>query len=84
MLPSHKKEIVWKPGPFVVIFSIVLGNKVVKGYNIIYIYIYDEGPMLETLDYTIHIGSTPTFLYFDFVLIYIIVFSSSFSCGVIP
>ena len=26
----------------------------------------DEGPMLETLDYTIRIGSTPTFLYFHF------------------
>ena len=26
----------------------------------------DEGPMLETLDYTIRIDSTPTFLYFDF------------------
>ena len=25
--------------------------------------------MLETLDYTIHIGSTPTFLYFDFIYI---------------
>ena len=25
----------------------------------------DEGPMLETLDYAIHIGSTPTFLYFS-------------------
>ena len=25
---------------------------------------FDEGPMLETLDYTIRIGSTPTFLYF--------------------
>ena len=25
----------------------------------------DEGPMLETLDYTIRTGSTPTFLYFD-------------------
>ena len=24
--------------------------------------------MLETLDYTIHIGSTPTILYFDFYL----------------
>ena len=24
----------------------------------------NEGPMLETLDYTIRIGSTPTFLYF--------------------
>ena len=25
----------------------------------------DEGPMLETLDYTIRIGSTPTILYFE-------------------
>ena len=25
----------------------------------------DEWPMLETLDYTIRIGSTPTLLYFD-------------------
>ena len=25
----------------------------------------DEGPMLETLDYTIRIGSTLTILYFD-------------------
>ena len=28
----------------------------------------DKGPMLETLDYTIRIGSTPTFLYFDLYL----------------
>ena len=28
----------------------------------------DEGPLLETLDYTIRIGSTPTFLYFDLYL----------------
>ena len=27
-----------------------------------------EGPMLETLDHTIRIGSTPTFLYFDLSL----------------
>ena len=26
----------------------------------------DEGPTLETLDFTIRISSTPTFLYFDF------------------
>ena len=32
---------------------------------IYFINCYDEGPMLETLDYTIRIGSTPTFLYFD-------------------
>ena len=31
-------------------------------------FLSDEGPMLETLDYTIRIGSTPTFLYFDFYL----------------
>ena len=28
----------------------------------------DKGPTLETLDFTIHIGSTPTFLYFDLYL----------------
>ena len=28
----------------------------------------DEGPMLEMLNYTIRIGSTPTFLYFDLYL----------------
>ena len=27
--------------------------------------LHDEGPTLETLDFTIRIGSTPTFLYFD-------------------
>ena len=27
-----------------------------------------KGPMLETLDYTIRIGSTPTILYFDLIL----------------
>ena len=42
-------------------------------YFHIYIYIYStwflshEGPMLETLEYTIRIGSSPTFLYFDFI-----------------
>ena len=28
----------------------------------------NEGPMLETLDHTLRIGSTPTFLYFDLYL----------------
>ena len=28
----------------------------------------DEEPKLETLDFTIHIGSTPTFLYFNLYL----------------
>ena len=32
------------------------------------LFLSDEGPMLETLDYTIRIGSTPTFLYFDLYL----------------
>ena len=32
------------------------------------LFLSDEGPMLETLDYTICIGSTPTFLYFDLYL----------------
>ena len=27
-------------------------------------FLSDEGPMPETLDHTIRIGSTPTFLYF--------------------
>ena len=33
----------------------------------------DEGPMLEALDYTTRIGSTPTFLYFDLVFIFLFV-----------
>ena len=28
----------------------------------------DKGPTLEALDFTIHIGGTPTFLYFDLYL----------------
>ena len=37
--------------------------------NFIYfLFLSDEGPMLEALDYTIRIGSTPTFLYFDLYL----------------
>ena len=35
---------------------------------IYFLFLYDEGPMLETLEYTIHIGSTPTFLHFDLYL----------------
>ena len=33
-----------------------------------YWFLSDEGPMLETLDHTIRIGSTPNFLYFDLYL----------------
>ena len=32
------------------------------------LFLSDEGPMLETLDYTMRIGSTPTILYFDLYL----------------
>ena len=52
-----------------------------------------EGPTLETLDFTIRIGSTPTFLYFDlyiysayiyistlplYLLLYLLIFSFPF------
>ena len=44
--------------------------------NVIYLFytikipcfLSDEGTMLETLDHTIRIGSTPTVLYFDLYL----------------
>ena len=35
-------------------------------FFIYFLFLSDEGPTLETLDHTIRIGSTPTFLYFDF------------------
>ena len=38
-------------------------------FSIYFLFPSDEGPMLETLDYTIRIGSTPTFLYFDLYII---------------
>ena len=31
-------------------------------------FLSDEGPTLETLDFTIRIGSTPTFVYLDLYL----------------
>ena len=31
-------------------------------------FLSDEGPTLETLNFTIHIGSTPNILYFDLYL----------------
>ena len=34
-------------------------------FFIYFLFLSDEGPTLETLDHTIRIGSTPTFLYFD-------------------
>ena len=43
-------------------------------HNQLYLLLFfsDEGPMLETLDYTIRIGSTPTFLYFDLYIVHIL------------
>ena len=38
------------------------------GIFIYFLFLSDEEPMLETLDYTIRIGSTSTFLYFDLYL----------------
>ena len=41
-------------------------------------FLFDEGSMLETLDYTIRIGSTPTSLYFDlYICIYICIYITS-------
>ena len=37
-------------------------------FFIYFLFLSDEGPMLETLDHTIRAGSTPTFLYFDLYL----------------
>ena len=37
-------------------------------FFIYFLFLSDEGLMLETLDHTIRIGSTPTFLYFDLYL----------------
>ena len=34
-------------------------------FFIYFLFLSDEGPILETLDHTIRIASTPTFLYFD-------------------
>ena len=38
------------------------------GFFIYFLFLSDEAPTLETLDYTIRIDSTPTFLYFDLYL----------------
>ena len=34
-------------------------------FFIYFLFLSEEEPMLEMLDFTVHIGSTPTFLYFD-------------------
>ena len=57
-------------------YIIFLTDKIIKativvfylslGIFIYFLFLSDEGPMLEMLDYTIRIVSTPTFLYFDY------------------
>ena len=37
-------------------------------FPVFFLFLSDEGSILETLDFTIRIGSTPTFLYFDLYL----------------
>ena len=37
------------------------------GFLFIFLFLSDEGPTLETLDFIIRIGSTPTFLYFKII-----------------
>ena len=43
-------------------------NSVAMAITNLFLFLSDEGPILETLDHTIRIGSTPTFLYFDLYL----------------
>ena len=40
--------------------SIYSDNQFIQYINL-FVFLSDEGPMLETLDYTIRIGDTPTF-----------------------
>ena len=49
-------------------------------------FLSDEGPMLETLDYTIRIGSTTTILYFDLYISStdVNILSSSNKVGLLP
>ena len=44
------------------------GESLLMTENNFVMFLSDEEPMLETLDYTIRIGSTPAFLYFDLYL----------------
>ena len=50
--------------PIRIVWSNVSSIGPLSGRNLL----SDEGPMLETLDHTIRIGSTPTILYFDLYL----------------
>ena len=43
----------------------ILRGRILEFRNDFKIFCLNEGPTLETLDFTIRIGSTPNFLYFD-------------------
>ena len=54
---------------------VIISYKLTR-FFIYFPFLYDEGPMLETLDHTIRIGSTPTFLYFDlYIYIYTCIYT---------
>ena len=46
---------------------VIISHKFTR-FFIYFLFLSDEGPMLETLDHTMRIGSTPTFLNFDLYL----------------
>ena len=50
--------------------------------RIYFLFLFDKGPMLETLDYTIRIRSTPTFLYFDLYLysVFVSAYAAHYVC----
>ena len=59
MHKDHQLHLQW-------IKSVIKNNKQVQN-QIETLFLSDERPMLETLDYTIRIGSTTTFLYFNLI-----------------
>ena len=54
--------------PGVTFRALALRQRETENKNNYFLFLSDERPMLETLDYTIRIGSTPTILYFDLYL----------------
>ena len=76
MVPNFKNETLF------VSFTAIIPTRAI--FFIYFLFLSDDGPMLETLDHPIRIGSTPTFLYFDLentgdVRVQSTVFSSYFS-----
>ena len=50
---------------YVCFFSRLIGLFSVTGFLIYYMSLSDEVPAIETLEFTVRIGSAPTFLLFD-------------------